>query len=636
VYLAGQLTAWAQEPIQFEDLLIDDPVTFMEMSADGKSLALAHQDANKVSVYDVLQLKVTAIIQTPSPRIVLHRAGQLIVGSRNDASIKTYAEVGKTWKLKREAKIPTHGLVHLSAAYGRAFRNELLVTCHEDGSNGPRSGCLVYALDSGGKFKPVAKVPLATLSFDGQALLTQEPFNLSPSGNIRVFRTLDFLGYGNKANRLNSGGEQQTQFVYQVTPSNYLIGRSSIYTGTPLHAIDRDLGRSIIPNRSRELVYGLSEEKLSVHQLDGTLSLVRDVPVKLPAHYLSDRGARGHLEAFFGHSHQRDYVLDHPEAYTHGGRTFLFLRTHEGGRILAAEFLGLEKKPEPESAKPMQGAPAGPNKETAANLTERKWTSSDANFTLMATFVTQDASHITLRRSSDGQEIRLPLSALSDIDREVAAELAEQNRPTVDRAKGPPRVANRSGAMRPEELQQEETQPEKTEKPIVASSDRREPQKPEIVVEKGSLVTLSPYCQVTTPKGFEWKILSAKPPVFSADGTGGNASFRVQINAPATSQAEKQAMARWVYEGQLQELQEQGFQNIKPPKMDFSRQLDNAVKFVFSAKHPTTESKFHWAIRILFDQPNHTFVFKGIALKEKRAHELVKRSNSLRPLKLER
>ncbi len=166
----------------------------------------------------------------------------------------------------------------------------------------------------------------------------------------------------------------------------------------------------------------------------------------------------------------------------------------------------------------------------------------------------------------------------------------------------------------------------------VVSASNPPSTKVEIRADKGNLVTLAPFCQITTPKNFEWKLLSTKPPVFAADDPCDEGTFRVEIESPATSQAGKQAMMMKVYQAQLQELKDYGFLNIKEPKMDPNRKLGDAVKFVISAKHPILQTNMHWAVRVMFDKPKHTFVFKGIAFKEERAHELVKRSNSFRKL----
>ncbi|WP_442510453.1 HEAT repeat domain-containing protein [Novipirellula sp. SH528] len=423
--------------LEFTELPVHHLTNFMEMSADGTFLVLAHQADNKVSIYDVLQHQVVATIDTPSPRVALWRNDHVIVGSRTDGSVKVYSKAND-WKLKTDAVVPKHGLVHISAAYEQRFKGNLLVTTHGDGMNGHRSESMVFAVNAAGLFRPVAQKSLATISFDGSMVFEQEPFPQSPSGSITGFRMRDYLTMGSKAPKMITGGESQTSYAYQVARGGYLIGRDTIYSGVPLTKASKDLGDLIIADRSQPIVYGLSREQLTAHQLNPTLSDLGRKVVRYPERYRTNVTSSDRVDLFFMATHQRKYILDHPEAYTHGDRTYLFVRPKDGGHVLTLEFDTFGEAD--------RAAMAAAEKKKAADAPidngPRDWTSRDQKFSVNAIAVSHDARSVTLKRTDNGKVVVIPLAALSQADRDFVKEL---NSKTVE---APAKPAEQPGVER--------------------------------------------------------------------------------------------------------------------------------------------------------------------------------------------
>lgn len=323
--------AIANPDVVFEPLALDDPVTYMEMSEDGSRVFLTHQSENAITIYDVQEERVVNVLETPSPRNALWRNGQLIVADQLSGTIRVFSEV-KDWQVIKEFRIPKASVVHLSAPKGKAFKSEIIVTCHGPGVQASYQDSMIFvASTKNGSFKPISKSALATVTYDGRFVVTQGSFNLSPSGGITGYDYREFVGANRNARQIFKGGHSQTPFVYQVHPGGYLIGRNVVYGGVPLSKFEGEFGKLIIPDVTQKVLYFLSDDIIQARKLNTTLTEAGTRAAEFPSEFDESE------KLFHNWSHSRSYLLDHPAAATHGDQTFLFFRPATGGIVLAAK-----------------------------------------------------------------------------------------------------------------------------------------------------------------------------------------------------------------------------------------------------------------------------------------------------------
>lgn len=317
--------------VEFTPLELDDPVTYMEMSGDGERLFLTHQAENAITVYDVRDDRVVDVLETPSPRNILWRNGQLIVADNLSGMISVFSEA-KDWQLTKQFRIPKNSIVHMSAPQGKAFRNEIIVTCHGPGVQASYQDSMIFvASTKTGTCKPISKSALATVTYDGRFIVTQGSFNLSPSGGVTGYEYSEFLGANRNARQIFRGGHSSTPFVYQVHAGGYLIGRSVVFGGVPLSLLEGDYGKLIIPDVTQKMLYFVTEDMIQARKLNTTLSEAGTRAARFPPNFDESE------KLFHNWSHSRSYLLDHPVAATHGDQTTLFFRPAKGGIVLTAK-----------------------------------------------------------------------------------------------------------------------------------------------------------------------------------------------------------------------------------------------------------------------------------------------------------
>ncbi|MEO1528570.1 MAG: hypothetical protein AAFX06_24385, partial [Planctomycetota bacterium] len=200
-------------------------------------------------------------------------------------------------------------------------------------------------------FKPISKSALASVSYDGKLLLTQESFNLSPSGGISAFNYTEYVRNDSKARKLFGGGVQQTPYVYQVAPGGYWFSRNMVFGGAPLNQIGNNLDELIFADTNQKIVYALNKDTINTHKLGGAVDHVSARRVVFPNTYREPK-------KLFNPWAHRSYLLDQPIAVTHGDRLYLFFRPASGGVLLFAETSAFEPTGEPLSKKMADAADA--------------------------------------------------------------------------------------------------------------------------------------------------------------------------------------------------------------------------------------------------------------------------------------
>ncbi len=311
----------AAGPVVFQPVSLDEPATSFEMSEDGNFLIITHQAANRVSVYDTQAGKVLKTMSTEAPRAVICRNGHAYVANFGKGTISVFSQA-RQWARSNELQVDKAEIMYLSAAGGRNFQNELLVTCHPGG---------VFLVDvKKDRCQPLIDKAMATVSDDGKLVFTQDSFNQSPSGLISAWPYAEFLTRQRGA-PMFQGGIQQTPFVYQVHPGGYWLCENMVFGGVPIGQVRDNTGGLLIPDYAQKVVYNLTPDVITSHRLNTSFEEFAKRKVELPAEIKKDFSRLNHLIY-----RRRDYLLDHPAALTRGKTLDLYVLDIKQGNLLTA------------------------------------------------------------------------------------------------------------------------------------------------------------------------------------------------------------------------------------------------------------------------------------------------------------
>ena len=318
------------ETIQFAPLQIGEQVTSFAVTEDRAFIAFTHQEANKVSIWDVGKEQVVQAFDTTSPRSVISRGNKFYVANYGEGTISVFSFSTK-WEFSDQLEAGHPRVLHLSAPFGKHFKNLILVTCHDKRGerSGPEPG--IYALNTRtDRHQRVSGAPLGSFSYDGKVVFTQESFNQSPSGGVAVYNAKDFIS--GRGQVLFRGGITQTPYLYQVHEGNTWLGPRALYGGARIQQVANGLGRITIPDLTNKLIYALFEQELKAHSFGGQFQETGTRSVSFPpAQTKAFRRIYHHL------SRRRGYLLDQPIAFQYKGQIQFFLLDLEDRTILHAK-----------------------------------------------------------------------------------------------------------------------------------------------------------------------------------------------------------------------------------------------------------------------------------------------------------
>lgn len=319
-------------PVNFKVLPLPEAVTSMSLSEDGRILAVSHQGASRVSLWNVVGNTMAKSISTPNPRSLMMRGNKLIVANDGDGTVSVFEEQQGNWNLTRTITLPMLHVVHLSAPRGKAFQNHILVTCHGDGPTASYTSSKVFDLNLDSKVRPkqVMRASVALSDFAGRIVFNQASFNLSPSGGITAYRWRDVVA-GRLSSPVYRAGISQTPYLYQAHPGSRWIGNHMVFDGVPLKLVKKELGNIIIPDMMQRVIYALTKNEIVAYRLNAQLpELGNRRAVFDPERQKNFTGLYHHI-----YRHRR-YMLDHPIAATHGETLRLFVIDEKTNAILSA------------------------------------------------------------------------------------------------------------------------------------------------------------------------------------------------------------------------------------------------------------------------------------------------------------
>jgi DNA-binding beta-propeller fold protein YncE len=293
----------------------EDIATSMAMTEDGKFLVVGHENAGKVSFWDVPNRKIAKSVACKSPGHIICRGGKVFVANYGEGTI-TVIDPAKNWLVADQVQIGEPGVYYLSAPGGEGFRGIVYATC--DGEMDPRLVEVNIAKDTARLVQRQNHLPVSvvTISYDGQHLIQQGPFSHSPGGIVTAFPSVPYLSR-QPANVIAGGAHQTTPYLSQVRSGEFWFGRDSVYHGMPPQPVaKRRVDEVFFPDVTRPVYHRLEASTVIVHKMDQGTTQVGSYPVSFSPRYLEKMPPlpEKHSSAFCN-----------PVAATHGDSAFLFV-----------------------------------------------------------------------------------------------------------------------------------------------------------------------------------------------------------------------------------------------------------------------------------------------------------------------
>ncbi len=328
--------------VGFKEVLLDSTVTCFDMSDDGKWLAISHQLANLVTIYDVLQQKIASTFSVEAPRSVLFSGDRLFVANYGQGTIGVYS-TSANWQLVDELRVPKKNIVHLSIA---ERSDQLLVTCHGEGSSLSNIEGHNFVVDvTNDEFKEISTRALLVASKDGRYMVDVHSFNGSMGGALTGFLFDEFLTDERLAKQLFACQVDQESFSQEAFRNGVWFSQKNVMSGAPLQSLSKEPFRLIIPDFSQNVFYEVNEDTFRARRLDTALSEIEVRQVDFP------ETMDNFEEMTNWFQRTRSYHLDLPRAFTHNERLHLFFVSAADGRLMSAVTRSISPlKSPPESA----------------------------------------------------------------------------------------------------------------------------------------------------------------------------------------------------------------------------------------------------------------------------------------------
>jgi serine protease Do len=306
---------------------LEAPATTLEMTEDGLFVLVAHEAADKLTVYDVKAGKVLKTVSCPAPRHILCRGGKAYVANFGKGTISVL-DPAKDWAPANQVLAGDKEIYYLSAPGGKYFRGQILACCGASDGQKPRAFVVDVAKDqateiTGGHYAG----GVSTFSFDGESVVQQHNFGGSPSGLVASFQASEYIAPKGFAKSVR-GEHEVAPFLYQVREGAFWFGYSGIYGGIPPRKRTGKPGDLVLADYTRSMVYVLNKGELTAYQLNAALPVAGSARIEV-----RDESRRENY-ALWVSKYPRS-VFHHPVAATHGATTSLFVCDEQNHKVLA-------------------------------------------------------------------------------------------------------------------------------------------------------------------------------------------------------------------------------------------------------------------------------------------------------------
>jgi hypothetical protein len=368
--------------VVFKEVLLDSTVTCFDMSEDGNWLAISHQLANLVTIYDVRQQKIALKLTVETPRSVLFQGDRLFVANYGQGTIGVYS-VSANWQLVDELRVPKKNIVHLSIA---DRSNQLLVTCHGEGSSISNIQGHNFVVDvNSDKFTEISNRSLLIASNDGRYIVDVHSYNGSMGGALTGYLFDEFLRDERLAKQLFACQVDQESFSQEAFRNGVWFSQKNVMSGAPLQSLNKEPYRLAIPDFSQNVFYEVNEDTIRARRLNTALSEIEVRQVEFPETIDNFEEATNWFER------TRSYHLDLPKAYTHSDRLHLFFVSAADGRLMTAvtPWMSPLKSPPPSDSPAKQNPTLN---DSASAKTTPSDVSSDSSDSVMQTMAQIEAA----------------------------------------------------------------------------------------------------------------------------------------------------------------------------------------------------------------------------------------------------
>lgn len=265
---------------RFSVLKTDDDVFSMDLSEDQKQLLLAHRDADRVTIWDIVTNQEVAAIDTPSPAFVLCRGSKVFVANYGKGLVTVF-DGAKKWEKVAEVKTRLENVAILAAPNGKAFKGQLLALC--DVSEKERQMLFVDTNSKKSAVLGKGEISGIAVDYDGKNYFWQG-MGGSPARPVVGTKSWPLLVAG-RDSPLGPGTNDTLPILRQTQPGQYWFGGNLICKGMPPAGVGKVFDQFVIGDRSKQLAYVVVGTTLDALELKGTLEKVGSRNIEFPKEY---------------------------------------------------------------------------------------------------------------------------------------------------------------------------------------------------------------------------------------------------------------------------------------------------------------------------------------------------------------
>jgi hypothetical protein len=423
----GSTQLAAADPELFSVLKTDDDVYAMDLTEDQKLLVLAHKDADRVTIWDILTNTEVGSIDTPAPAFVLCRGTRIYVANYGHGLVSVF-DAAKQWEKVAEVKTGLENVAVLAAPGGKAFTGQLLGLC--DLSKKEKQMIFVDTIKK--KSAALGKGDFAGIAvdFDGKNYFWQVNGG-SPARYIPGTKSWPLLVAGRDSPQ-QQGMMDTLPILRQVQPGTFWFGGDRVSKGMPPAFVGDARGQFVIGDRSKQLGYALLTDDtghyLEAFELKGTLSQVGKRLIQFPKEY------HRFAPKFWANPHVT-HLHDYQNIGVTGADGKLRVYVYECFDKLVWT-LTTEAFPG-DDVRGQKGPPIASNQPekppmeiviAPVDKDFRTWTDTTGSFSVVAKFLAVVDGKVKLQKA-DGKESLVPLAKLSAADQAFVKSVAVQPKP---------------------------------------------------------------------------------------------------------------------------------------------------------------------------------------------------------------
>lgn len=267
-------------PVPTEHLVTDIAVT-----PDNRQLLVLCEEADKIMVLDMPTDKQVAEFETASPSFAICRGERTYVANGKQTQISIFDS--GSWERQSVISLPADPgarVIYLSAPGGEYFDDKLIATVVQ--SDVDRHLYTIFAVDlkTGKSNKLRERVDLGEprVDFRGESVLEWNDYVYDLYWHDRMGDHPQRPGENIRVLRYRPSGGNATEDRYQIADHIYWFDQQYVFAGFPPMKIWPMKGELawLAPDRTRNLVYRIGKQELTVHALDDRFTHLVQYPLE--------------------------------------------------------------------------------------------------------------------------------------------------------------------------------------------------------------------------------------------------------------------------------------------------------------------------------------------------------------------